>query len=288
MTQTQREFFPAMPGRSHAADLAPDFHSDAKIGSGVVWGRDLLVHENVEIGDGVQIGNRVTLRNCRIGAGVRIEDNCIIGYESLTGGFSHKLAEYRRVESTVIGAGSLIRTGCTIYQSVSIGENCWINHNVLLREHTRIGSHTCIGSLTAAEGYLTVGSHVLVHTQAHLAARITIEDYVFIAPCVVFTNGHPMNYAREVASEEQGAVVRFGAQIGAQALIMPRVTIGCEAWVGPGTLVNRDVPHLAKVLGSPARIIGPVEPEMRLALELRRRYYQGEENPPSAAVEEQA
>lgn len=284
MTQMVR----AEPGRHPAAHFPGGLSAASKVGAGVACGQDILVHENVEIGDRVRIGNRVTLRNCRIGPGVRIEDNCIIGYESLTGGFSHKLPEYRQVEPTVIGSGTLLRTGCTIYQSVSIGENCWINHNVLLREHTRIGSHTCIGSFTAAEGYLTVGSHVLIHTQVHLAARIAIEDYVFIAPLAVFTNGHPMNYAREAASEEQGAHVRFGVQIGAQALIMPRVTIGCEAWVGPGALVNRDVPHLARVVGSPARIIGQVTPEMRLPLDLRRGFYQGEENPPPAAAEEQA
>src|SRR4051794_23964786 len=90
----------------------------AKIGAGVRLGRDVVIHEGVEIGDGAQVGDRVSLFNCKLGPGARVEDNCIVGYRTLTGGFSHKLDEMKLLQGTVIGAGTLVRTGCTIYQSV--------------------------------------------------------------------------------------------------------------------------------------------------------------------------
>ncbi len=254
---------------------------DAKIGSGVRFGRDVIIAEGVEIGEEVQIGNRVTLRNCRLGDGVRVEDGCIIGYETLTGGFSRPFEERKQILPTVIGATTLVRTGCVIYQSVTIGEGCWINHDVVLREHTRIGHHTCIGTMSDSEGYNTIGSHVLIHSQVHLCARMTIEDYVFVAPFTVFANGNPMGYAREIESTEEGCTIRFGVQIGVNAVVLPRVIVGYEAWIGPSTVVNRDVPNLAMVVGSPGRIIGAVPPALRMPLERRRRYYHGADDPPT-------
>jgi acetyltransferase-like isoleucine patch superfamily enzyme len=256
---------------------------DAKIGSGVQFGEDVIIYEGVEIGDGAEIGNRVTLRNCRIGERVRIEDNCSIGYGTLTGGFSHKLVGFDQVQPTVIGDGTLVRSGCTIYQSVTVGKECWINHSVLLREHTRVGDHTCIGSMTDSEGYNTVGSHVLVHSQVHLTARMRIEDYVFVAAGTVFANGNPMRYARGGEGQEEGPTIRFGVQIGVNAVVMPRVEIGCETVVGPATVVSRTLPSLVIVMGNPLRILKPVPSEWRMPLEIRRRYYDGAEDPPGGS-----
>src|SRR5262249_2752906 len=88
-------------------------------------GRDVRIFENVEIGEGAEIGDRVTLRNCKIGSGVRIEEGCIIGYGNVTGGFTHKLEGWRRPGTVEIGEGTLVRPGCTIYQGVRIGRHCW-------------------------------------------------------------------------------------------------------------------------------------------------------------------
>jgi acetyltransferase-like isoleucine patch superfamily enzyme len=259
----------------------PAVSPDATIGAGVRIGRDVIIHERVQIGDGVRIGDRVVLFNCKLGDGVCVEDNSIVGYRTLTGGFSHQLEEFSQLHKTVIGEGTLIRTGCTIYQSVAIGKQCWINHGVLLRENTSIGDHTCIGSMSDSEGYNHIGSHVLIHSQVHLCARLVVEDYVFIAPFTVFANGNPMNYARDLESREQGATVRFGAQIGANVVVMPRVEIGYESVVGPSSVVNRDVPSLTIVSGHPARPIGPVTPEMRIQRDIRSRYYGEAAEPPS-------
>jgi acetyltransferase-like isoleucine patch superfamily enzyme len=281
----ERGFVPETEG-GPTARTAPAFvrtrrvSPDAKIGSGVHFGEDVIICEGVEIGDRAQIGNRVTLCNCQIGEAVRIEDNCIIGYGTQTGGFSHKLEGYAQVLPTALGDGTLVRTGCTIYRSVTVGKQCWINHGVLLREHTRIGDQTCIGSMTDSEGYSAVGNHVLIHSQVHLTARMVIEDYVFVAAGTVFANGNPMNYAREFDSPEHGPTIRFGVQIGVNAVVMPRVEIGCEAVVGPSTVVSRTVPNLAIVVGYPLRVIGSVPPEWRMPLEIRRQYYDGADDPP--------
>ncbi len=257
---------------------------NAKIGSGVEFGEGVIIEEGVEIGDKVQIGNRVTLRNCRIGSGVRIEDNSIIGYATRTGGFSHKLDGYTQREPAIIGEGTLIRTGALIYQSVTIGKNSWINHSAVLREHTRIGDHTCIGTMSDSEGYNTIGNHVLIHSQVHLCARMTVEDYVFIAPFCVFANGNPMGYARpHIEVPEEGPIIRFGVQMGVNASVMPRVVVGYEAIIAPSTVVHKDVAPLSVMAGVPARKLKTVAPELRMPLNVRHQYYQGSDDPPGVA-----
>jgi acetyltransferase-like isoleucine patch superfamily enzyme len=253
--------------------------ADVKIGSGVEVGEDVIIQESVEIGDGVQIGNRVTLRNCRLGDGVRIEDNCIIGYQTLTGGFSHKFEERKQVQPTVIGGETLVRAGSIIYQSVTVGESCWINHCVMLREHTRIGAHTCIGTMSESEGYNTIGSHVLIHSQVHMCARMTIEDYVFVAPFTVFTNGNPMNYARDISSREEGPVIQFGTQIAVNVVVLPRVVVGYESLIGASALVAKDVPALGIVLGVPGKVVGRVPGHLRMPEAIRKEYYGGKLDP---------
>lgn len=253
---------------------------DARIGQGVNLGHDVIIYDNVELGDQVQVGDRVTLRNCRVGNGARIEDNSIIGYQTLTGGFSHKFDERKVVTPTVIGEETLIRTGCLIYQSVTIGRHSWVNHSVMLREHTRIGDHTCIGTMSDSEGYNSIGSHVLIHSQVHMCARMTIEDYVFIAPFTVFTNGNPMNYAREIPSVEHGPTIRFGVQMAVNVVVLPRVTVGCESLIGASSVVTKDVPDLSIVVGVPGKVVGRVNEESRLPPALRRTYYNGELDPP--------
>jgi UDP-2-acetamido-3-amino-2,3-dideoxy-glucuronate N-acetyltransferase len=252
---------------------------EARIGKNVSFGYDAIVSDDVELGDNVQIGDRVTLRNCRIAAGARIEDNCIIGYQTLTGGFTHKFAERKQVTPTVIGEETLVRTGSILYQSVTVGRECWINHMVMLREHTQIGDRTCIGTMAESEGYNRIGNHCLIESQVHLCSKMTIKDYVFIAPFTIFTNGNPMNYARDFVSEEQGPTVGFGVQIAVHVNVLPRVVIGDEALIGASAVVTRDVPALGIVLGVPGRVVGRVAEDRRMPVELRRKYYDGNLDP---------
>ena len=262
---------------NHATAMFID--TEPRVAASVRMGRHVTILESVEIGEGAEIGDRVTLRNCRIGAGVRIEENCFVGYGNVTGGFTHKLDGYLNPGLTVIGENTLVRTGCTIYPGVHIGRHCWINHMVVLRELTEIGDHSSIGTMSVSEGYNRIGSHVSVHSQVQLCARLTVEDYVFIAPMTVFTNGNPMNYARAFVSEEQGPLIRFGVQIAVNSVVLPRVEIGCEAVIGPGSLVNQNIPPATLAMGYPARVLNRIPPEQRMPLEIRRRYYGGNDDP---------
>ena len=99
------------------------------------------------------------------------------------------------------------------------------------------------------------GNRVTIKCGVQVWDGITLEDDVFVGPNATFSNDpfprsgqHPERYAR--------TLVKRGASIGANATILPGLTIGEKAMVGAGAVVTSDVPRMAIVAGNPARIVG--------------------------------
>ena len=196
-----------------------------------------------------------------IGADCTIEDNTIIGYAALTN------ARHEIAEGVTIGDRVRIRPGCQIYRGCRIGNDSTLNHGVGLREETIIGSHTSIGTYCWCEGYASIGNYTTIHAQCHLTARLTIEDYVFMGPSVTTANARRVTYRRRAIlpeTIEQGATIKFGAIIGSQVMIVPGVVIGREAMIAAASLVAKDVPPFAIMVGAPARQFGKVPEKDRL------------------------
>jgi UDP-2-acetamido-3-amino-2,3-dideoxy-glucuronate N-acetyltransferase len=141
-------------------------------------------------------------------------------------------------EPSQIGAGSKIWHFSHILKDCRIGENCNIGQNVV------IGPAVSIGKGCKIQNNISVYQGV------------TLEDYVFCGPSMVFTNVYnPRAHIRRM-DELRPTLVKTGASIGANATIVCGITIGRYAFVGAGALVNRDVPDYALVVGNPARPIG--------------------------------
>lgn len=107
------------------------------------------------------------------------------------------------------------------------------------------------------ENDVVIGDRVTIKCGVQVWDGVTLEDDVFVGPNATFTNDafprskhYPETFAR--------TMVRQGASIGANATILPGITIGTHAMVGAGAVVTRDVPPNAIVVGNPARIKGYV------------------------------
>ena len=146
------------------------------------------------------------------------------------------------VQSDRIGAGTAIWQFCVVLPSAVIGENCNIN------------SHCFI------ENNVVVGDRVTVKCGVQLWDGVTLEDDVFIGPNVTFTNDRSPRSKQSF--EVQCSTVKRRASIGANATILPGITIGEEAFVAAGSVVTKDVPARTTVMGVPAKVTGAA-PEWR-------------------------
>ena len=103
---------------------------------------------------------------------------------------------------------------------------------------------------------IKIGNNVFINSNTLFMARggITIEDDVQIAAnCQLLTNNHDP-YERQILTCKP-ILIKKGAWIGAGASIMPGICIGKHAIVGASSVVTKDVPDYAVVVGNPARVI---------------------------------
>lgn len=135
-----------------------------------------------------------------------------------------------------------------------IGEGTRIWQFVVVLKGAKIGSDCNLCAQTLIEGDVVVGDRVTVKSGVQIWNGSVIGDDVFIGPNVTFTNDlyprsrqHPVSY--------KGVTIKDGASIGANATILPGLTIGEKALVGAGAVVTKDVPARAVVVGNPAKVI---------------------------------
>lgn len=206
-------------------------------------------------------GNRVH-ETCKIYGTSKIGRNCTFMENVILGYPSSKVLNDARAKQVSIerflfngvrlGNNAVIRPNSTIYCDVTVGDNLRTGHNVLVREMSEIGNNVLVGTNTVIDGYSTIGDHVSMQSNVYVPTNTTIEDYVFLGPCAVLAND---KYPVRIDYELKGPVIRRGASIGANAILLPGVEIGEGAMVGAGALVTKDVPPWKLAIGSPAKIV---------------------------------
>jgi UDP-2-acetamido-3-amino-2,3-dideoxy-glucuronate N-acetyltransferase len=142
-------------------------------------------------------------------------------------------------------------------QSPHIGARTRVWQYVVILEGARIGEDVNICSHCFIENDVEIGHRVTIKSGVQLWDGLRIEDDVFIGPNATFTNDpFPRSRVRPAAFLQTR--VCKGASIGANATILPGITIGDGAMVGAGAVVTKSVPPFAIVVGSPARVVGHV------------------------------
>ena len=145
-------------------------------------------------------------------------------------------------ESSKIGDGTRIWAFAHVLPNAVIGSGC------------NICDHTFI------ENDVIIGNNVTIQCGVQVWDGLRIEDDVFVGPNVTFTND---KFPRSKRYQQTNLIttIRHGASIGANATILPGITVGAKAMIGAGAVVSKSVPDNAIVLGNPAIIVGYVDTE---------------------------
>ena len=188
-------------------------------------------------------------------------------------------AEALRVMRTLVGAHQSAEKGGASIQLASIGnqQRFFAHETALVDDPSVVGAGTKIWHFShimpgcAVGEQCNIGQNVVVHANAALGARCKVQNNVsvyggvvcgddcFLGPSMVFTNVRRPRAAVNRHGEWDKTVVGASVTIGANATIVCGIRIGNFAFIGAGTVVTKDVPSFALMVGNPAKQIGWVD-----------------------------
>ena len=143
-----------------------------------------------------------------------------------------------------------------IDDGAKIGEGTRIWHWVHICGGARIGQNCSFGQNVFIGNSVVIGDNVKVQNNVSVYDAVTLEDDVFCGPSMVFTNVYNPRSAVTRKHEFRSTLVKRGASLGANCTIICGVQIGEYAFIGAGSVVNRDVNPYALMVGVPAKHIG--------------------------------
>ena len=194
-----------------------------------------------------------------LGDGVKVLENAVVGKQpSLS---PRSTAKREPLPPATIGEGTIVSTGAIVFAGSRIGARVILGDQSCIRERVEIGDDVVVGRGSLVENDTKIGALTKIQADAYITAYSTLEENVFVAPCVVTTNDNFMGRTERRHDLIKGPTIRRGARIGGGVVLLPGVEVGEEAFVGAGAVVTKDVPARAVMVGNPARRLRDVPDE---------------------------
>ena len=161
-----------------------------------------------------------------------------------------------QVDSIPSSQGFFSHPTAVIDDGVEIGDGTKIWHFSHIMPGSKIGEQCNIGQNVVIGPDVAIGKNCKIQNNVSVYKGVTLEDGIFCGPSMVFTNIY--NPRAEIRKMDlvRPTLVRKGATIGANATIVCGITLGRYSFIGAGSLVNKNVPDYALIVGNPARQIG--------------------------------
>jgi acetyltransferase-like isoleucine patch superfamily enzyme len=192
----------------------------------------------------------------QLGADVEIGDYAVVGKQPTLG--RRSTAPREELAPLVVGDATCILAGAVVFAGTRLGAHVIVGDQACVRERCDLGEEVIVGRGAFVENDVSVGARTKIQANAYVTAYSTLEEDVFLAPCVVTTNDNFMGRTERRHDRRAGPTIRRAARIGGGAVLLPGIEVGEEAFVGAGAVVLSDVPARAVVVGNPARQIRDV------------------------------
>ena len=188
-----------------------------------------------------------------LGEGVKVLEHAVVGKQPALS--PRSTAKREDLPPAEIGEGAIVSTGAVVFAGAKVGARVILGDQSCVRERVVVGDDVVIGRGSLVENDTTIGAMTKIQAEAYITAYSTLEDHVFVAPCVVTTNDNFMGRTERRHGLIKGPTIRRGARIGGGAILLPGIEIGEEAFVGAGAVVTKDVERRMLVVGNPARVM---------------------------------
>jgi acetyltransferase-like isoleucine patch superfamily enzyme len=194
-----------------------------------------------------------------LGEDVAIGDHAVVGKQPTLG--RRSTAAREELPPLVVGDGCAILAGAVVFAGTRLGRGVVVGDQACVRERCELGDEVVVGRGSLVENDTTIGARTRIQANAYVTAYSTLEEDVFVAPCVVTTNDNFMGRTEARLELMRGPTIRRGARIGGGAVLLPGIEVGEEAFVGAGAVVVHDVAPRTVVVGNPARVLRAVPDE---------------------------
>ncbi len=194
-----------------------------------------------------------------LGEGVKVLEGAVVGKQPTLS--PRSTAKREPLPPARLGDGTIVSTGAIVFAGTTVGARVVLGDQSCVRERVEIGDDVVLGRGSLVENDTTIGAMTKIQADAYITAYSTLEEHVFIAPCVVTTNDNWMGRTEQRFGNVKGPTIRRGARVGGGVVICPALEIGEEAFIGAGAVVTRDVPARAVMVGNPARKLRDVADE---------------------------
>ena len=143
-------------------------------------------------------------------------------------------------------------------EGVQIGKGTRIWHFSHIQSGARIGAECILGQNVNVGNNVKVGNYCKIQNNVSIYEGVELQDYVFCGPSMIFTNIRlpRSEFPQQGNKYYEKTLVKKSASIGANATIVCGITIGEYALIGSGSVVTKDVPAFALVIGNPGKITG--------------------------------
>jgi len=153
-------------------------------------------------------------------------------------------------------AAPYVHHSSSVDDGAEIGRNTRIWHFCHVSGEAKIGRDCSLGQNVFVADHVVIGDGVKIQNNVSIYSGVELEDYVFCGPSCVFTNVKTPRSDFPRRDVYERTLVKRGATLGANTTIVCGVTIGQYSFIAAGSVLTRDAPDYALMVGVPARRVG--------------------------------